>query len=93
VAVEHFRGPRLARVPLDGPRTDFEIDALDHQACLPSTLPTPCPVAEPFDLRRRMLGYLDWEHVTPTDEIHVGTLRGRLKRSLRGLRDRHLATA
>jgi hypothetical protein len=92
VAVEHFEGSRLARRPLDGPVSEVIVESLEHREVAPPALPSPRPVMERTDLRGRLLGYLDWEHVTPTSEINVGTWRGRIKRSLRGLRDRRRVT-
>jgi peptidoglycan/xylan/chitin deacetylase (PgdA/CDA1 family) len=91
VAIEHFRDERIAILPIDRPVTIDNPSALDHQMRPAPNLPRPRISPRRTTLRGRLLRYLDWEHVTPVAEIPARTLRGRLKRTLRRVRDARTA--
>jgi hypothetical protein len=86
VGVELWRGEHVALMPLASEGCRFSPDALAWQTRPLADLPQPVRVDAPHSLKRRMLRYVDWERVTPTDEIATNTFRGWAKRTLRRLR-------
>ena len=83
LAVEYWRGEHVALMPLDQPLVRFSSEALAYQKRSIRPLPQPVRIDRPQGLRSTMRRYLDWEKVTPVEEIHGGTLRGWLKKTLR----------
>ncbi len=88
LAVEVFRDRHVAYVPVSGPsitfaRADlhFEPRANDY------FLPPASPVRREMGVRSLVRRALDWETVTPIDELPASSLRTRLKRELRVWRE------
>lgn len=86
-AIEYFRGPNMARLPLDGPLVSFS--AADPIFQSPASAPRSYPEAfdQPEDFRASLRRYLDWEKVTPVEEISTRTWRGWTKKTLRKIKD------
>jgi hypothetical protein len=87
LAIECWRGGRVACVGLASPVTQFSPAALSWET-RPDWTPLPSkPVRRPGGLKARVLRYIDWEHETPVEDIHARNWRGWVKRSLRRIRD------
>lgn len=85
-AIEFFRGNQVAALELDQAKLSFSPDALTwrrRQRRQPSCAP---PVALAPTVRANLRLHLDWERVTPIEEINVTTWRGWAKRTLRRMR-------
>lgn len=87
LAAEYWRGDHVALMPLDQPLVRFSPEALAYQKRSTQPLPRPVRIDQPQGLRSAMRRYLDWEKVTPVDEIRSSTLRGWLKKTLRRVRN------
>ena len=85
--VEYWRGEHSAPMPLDEPMVRFSPAALVFQGRKPRDLPTLVRLDQPLGLRSQLLRYLDWEKVTPIEEIGTHHWRGWVKRTLRRIRD------
>jgi hypothetical protein len=81
--LELFRGTEVAQIDLDRPRQTTHAGELHwqprHELFAGEIPPTERSEGWRAGLRR----YLDWERVTPIDEIGVRTWRGRIKKTLR----------
>lgn len=84
LALEVVRGPNVASLALRGPRTIFHLANLDFEA-RPSVvgIPEPTPTQRPIRLKTLIREAIDWETVTPVDELSEATLAGRVKKGLR----------
>ena len=81
--LEWVRGDEVAEIELDRVEQVFSANALSWR---PQTETQPIgalPTTTAQGLRAGLRGYLDWERVTPIDEINVQTWRGWAKRTLR----------
>jgi hypothetical protein len=87
LAVEYWRGEHVALMPLDQRMVRFSVEALAYQKRSPRPLPQPVRIDQPQGLGGAMRRYLDWEKVTPIDEIGGSTLRGWLKKTLRRVKN------
>jgi len=85
-ALEVCDGDRMATVPLDRSRLRVDRGALQFVAAEPYRVPVPEQVASSFDLKALLRRALDWERVTPIDEIDSGHLAGLMKKTLRRIR-------
>ncbi|HEV3023621.1 MAG TPA: hypothetical protein VGX76_14200, partial [Pirellulales bacterium] len=84
--VELWQGETVASLPLASDMTTFTPAALAFERRgAGSDLPSPQPVAR-NGWREGLREYLDWERVTPIDEIQVRTWRHLAKRTLRRIR-------
>ncbi|HVC98742.1 MAG TPA: hypothetical protein VND64_34075 [Pirellulales bacterium] len=87
MAAEVWRGETVATLPLDQPITTFTPSALAFER-RPFNRSRPAPKPVPNEgWRERMRTYLDWERVTPIEEIGADTLRHWAKRTLRRIKD------
>jgi len=83
LAIRYYRGQRMAVVPLEAEAVRFSPNALSY-VCQPAELPQrPVPLGRPGGLRHQLQRILDWETVTPFDEIPVNSWRNLAKRTLR----------
>jgi hypothetical protein len=84
LALEVQRGEFSASLPLSGPRTILSPDELayERRASTPA-LAAPRPDRRPVSLKDAVRQALDWETVTPLDELPSVSLSGRLKKGLR----------
>jgi len=89
LALEIHRAGRVASLPIAGPCMPLALDSLAYER-LPSRpdLPGPRPLRGPRGLRAAVRAALDWETVTPIDELPDRTLAARLKIGLRRWRTR-----
>ncbi len=83
VGIEYWRGQHVALLPLDRPKIDFAPGALAFERRAPAPDFRPVRIDRPEGLRSRLRRFLDWEKVTPVDEIPADTLRNWAKRTLR----------
>lgn len=84
MALEVVRGRHVASVPISGPLTPLRPDELAYELRPgPSAWPPRVPVARPFSLRSAVREALDWETVTPIDDLPADTLTDRVKKGLR----------
>ena len=87
LALQCFRGDRLATVPLNRSTLRFQPAALAYEERPDDDSPPGIPIHEIPGLRQRVRRLLDWERVTPVSELRGRTVRGWLKKSLRRWRD------
>jgi hypothetical protein len=85
-AIEFWRGEHLAIMPLTQPETKFSPEALAYERRRVPGLPHAVRIDPPHNLKSRVRRYVDWEKVTPVEEISTHTLRGWLKKTLRRVR-------
>lgn len=84
VALEVVRGRHVASLPVSGPLTPLRLDALAYELRPgPTAWPAPAPVARPLSLKTAVREALDWETVTPIEELPADTLAARVKKGLR----------
>jgi len=86
VAVEYWRGAHVARMPLDAGTLRFWPSALAYENHSPATHIRPVRSDRPEGLRGRIRRLIDWEKVTPVEEIPGDNWRNLAKRTLRRLR-------
>jgi hypothetical protein len=85
-ALEYHRGHEIATVELQNQKTTFSIAALPWQRRRASRPIRAAGSKCPMGLRAGLKLYLDWEKVTPVDQIDVQSWRGWAKRTLRRMR-------
>jgi len=84
LALEIARGRHVATIPLTSPRTPFAMAGLAYEAREPRVdLPAPTPFRGPRSFRAAVRSALDWETVTPVEELTGGSVAERMKRHLR----------
>ncbi len=84
LALEVHRGDHVASFPVMGPRTPLSLDDLAYERRRTRVdLPAPRAVAGPRGLRSALRRALDWETVTPIDELPTDSMPERLKVRLR----------
>ena len=88
MGMELVRGENLASLPLQSPRTLLCPDDLAYERRPPrARIVPPKPILRPVSLKAAVRSALDWETVTPLDELPGTTLTDRVKRSLRWWKD------
>lgn len=85
-ALELCRGEQIATLPVEANSIRFCPDSakIKTRVAAPRLYPTPSDQSEAFRVSLRR--YLDWERVTPIEEINVRTWRGWAKRTLRRIK-------
>ena len=84
VGLEIVRGRHVSSLPLQAPRTSFQLGELAYERRTPrAEIVMPTPILRPVSLKAAVRSALDWETVTPLDELPTGTLTDRVKRGLR----------
>ncbi len=84
IGLEVVRGSHVARVPVESPRTTLRLDQLAYERRSPrAEIPLPTPILRPLSLRAAVRSALDWETVTPLNELPAASLADRVKRGLR----------
>ena len=85
-ALELCRGEQMIALPVEGSGIQFCPDSasIKTRVAMPRLYPTPTDQPEAFRVSLRR--YLDWERVTPIEEINVRTWRGWAKRTLRRIK-------
>ncbi len=76
-------------IPLIGPRTSFTLDSLAYERRTTRVdLPSPSVIRRLRGLKAVVRSALDWETVTPVEDLPVGSIAARVKRELRRWKDR-----
>ena len=89
LALEIVRGEHVASVPVAGPCTPLVLEDLAYvRRPDRADLPTPRALRGSRDLRSVVRSALDWETVTPIEDLPSGTIAARLKRGLRRWKSR-----
>jgi hypothetical protein len=84
LALELVRGRHVASSPLNSPVTPLRLDDLAYERREPLVdLEAPAIVAWKPSLRSAVRRAIDWETVTPLDDLPVHTLAARVKKGLR----------
>jgi hypothetical protein len=83
LAIEYLQGSRVALLPLEGETVLFTPGALSYESREASRGVRPTPVRRIEGLRGRVRRWIDWELVTPVDQIGTGNWRNWTKRTLR----------
>lgn len=87
LALELYRGDHLACLRLDSPRVPLNLkDIAFVKRNLRFDRPSPVPARQPWTLKHALRTSLDWETVTPIDELPVHSARTRMKKRLRRFR-------
>ena len=69
---------------MTGSRTTLRLDELAYElAPRRADVPEPTPVAPPLSFKSAFREAIDWETVTPLDELPSDTLAARVKKGLR----------
>lgn len=85
-ALEFCRDDQIATLAIDGDTLRFSPDAPITETRRATTRIYPGPFDQTETLRVTLRRYLDWERVTPIEEISVQTWRGWAKRTLRRIK-------
>ena len=86
LGLEIVRGRHVGSLPIRGSRTPLRLEDLAYERRDPSTarsVISPTPAPRPPSLRAAVRRALDWETITPLDELPVNTLTARVKKGLR----------
>jgi hypothetical protein len=86
LAVEYWRGNKVARLPVAQPTVVFSHEALVYEHWKPSELAAPEPLIRPIGFGERFKKQIDWERTTPPGEIRDASWRGWTKWMLRQVR-------
>ncbi len=84
LALELWRGSHVAAIPITGPRTMLQpgLLAFERRRSRIDT-PEPTPARPPRGLKALVRAALDWETITPVEELPEDTVTARLKKRLR----------
>lgn len=89
LTLEIVRGSHVASLPMVRPRGTLQLDGLSFErATARVDLPTPSAVRPPFSLKAAVRSAIDWETITPVEELDDSSPSLLLKKTLRLLRDR-----
>jgi len=84
LGLEVVRGRHVSTLPIAGPRTPLRPEHLAYlRRETRADLPAPTAVRPPMSLRSAVRRALDWETVTPLDELPAHTITDRVKKGLR----------
>ena len=83
LGVEYWRGRHVALMPMDGHVVRFSPQALAYESRGGRPAVRPVRIDRPEGLRGRVRRWIDWERVTPVDQIGSGNWRNWTKRTLR----------
>jgi hypothetical protein len=88
LGLEIVRGQHVCTMPIRGPRTSIRLEDLAYERRDTRTdLPAPVPAPRSTSFRAAVRKALDWETITPIDELPVNTLAARVKKGLRWWRE------
>lgn len=82
-ALEYWRGEHVALMPLDTPAVRFTPAALAYESRRARPGVRPVRVDRPQGLKAHLRRAIDWERITPLDEIGRTGWRNRVKRTFR----------
>jgi hypothetical protein len=89
LAMEFVRSSHVAVIPLNGPRTSFSTRGLAFERRMGrADLPSPTAFRGPIGIKAAVRRALDWETVTPVEELPGGSIAARVKRELRRWKER-----
>jgi hypothetical protein len=89
LAIELVRGHHVSVIPLAGPRTPFSLQGLAYERRETRTdLPSPSILRGPIGIKAAIRSALDWETVTPVEELSGESIAARVKRELRRWKER-----
>jgi hypothetical protein len=75
-------------MPIRGPRTSIRLEDLAYERRDPRARPpAPVPAPRSTSVRAVIRNALDWETITPIEELPVNTLAARVKKGLRWWRE------
>ena len=83
LGVEFWRGEHVAVLPVRGRVLRFTPSTLAYEKRVDRRPFQPVRIDRPEGLKGRVRRLIDWERVTPIDEIGSGNLRNWAKRTLR----------
>lgn len=84
IGLEIRRGEHVSTIPIQGPRTLIRLEDLAYERRdARIDLPVPRPAPWSPSLKAAVRDVLDWETVTPLDELPTGTWTARVKKGLR----------
>ncbi len=84
LTLELVRENHRATIPLTRPVTPLQLDELAYERReTPAELPAAFTVSRPPSLRSVVRHAIDWETITPLDELPAHTLAARMKKGLR----------
>ncbi len=84
LGLEVVRGRHVSTLPLTGPRTSLRLGDLAYERRETRVdLPSPTGVARPTGWKSAVRRAIDWETVTPLEELPAHTLAARVKKGLR----------
>ncbi len=87
LSMEIARGEHVATLAVNGPSQKLRLDALAYERReVRRDAPEARPIRPGPSLRRAIRSALDWETVTPLDDLPDATFRDRLKKRLRRIR-------
>ncbi len=84
---EIWRGEHVASVPLDETTVSLVPEALAFESRRVNLETKAFRIDRPHGLKGTLRRYLDWEQVTPLEEISTRTWRGWMKRTLRKIKE------
>jgi hypothetical protein len=88
LGLEILRGEHASTIPLRGPLTSLRLEDLVYERReRPVYATLPSRVRRPAGLRSAVRKAIDWETVTPFEELPVNTLSARVKKGLRWWRE------
>ncbi len=91
-ALQIVRGAHVATIPLTGPRRSIRLDDLAYERrSSRADLPSPSAVGRPWSWKAAVRSAIDWETVTPVDDLPSDTLPAVVKKRLRRWRDTQAA--
>ncbi len=89
MTVEVVRGSFVARMPIRSPRQPLEANSLVFQRLQRrADLPEAYAIRRPWSMTETFRSILDWETVTPVDDLPAGSMTDRVKRRLRRWKER-----
>lgn len=91
LALEVIRGPHVSTIPLNNPLTPFRADELTYSRRDPRIdhfAPRIVPRPHHLSLKSAVRQAIDWETVTPLDDLPAQSLADRVKKGLRWWRSR-----
>ncbi len=83
LAGELIRGEHVAMVHLNARVVRFQSGALIYERRTAGDTPRPIRLDQAESIKNRIRRYVDWEKVTPVDEIDASSWRGWVKRAIR----------
>jgi hypothetical protein len=87
LALEYWRGDHVALFPVAAESSRFRPDELAYELRRSAEQPSRrITLPRQARLKEHVRDWLDWEMVTPAEEIRIDTIPGMLKRGLRNLR-------